>query len=313
MKILFLFFSLQPILSDAIQRQIVLPLSLETRWNGGFSYLKNENEGTKKSSHLSFSKKLDPFHFHALGILEKTSPALSQSKEYWEISNEKLSKYLFGGFSFQSFSFLFDFSHFHAKYPSCYLNIQVHPEKKVYVFQTYEGAALHRGLGILTGESLRIGFELEKIYKEEKEENSGSISLRISLDSILAGGSLKEEDGNSETASTLAIFQKENRNEYYTLSENVYELEKEVKKPKQPLIAKNFAVDFPFRKEKIVYQLTLDELLNKRIDLRNAIQIEKASKNKEDLERLLKTLPTDIAKKVKSLEIEKYKSFEGKK
>jgi len=79
------------------------------------------------------------------------------------------------------------------------------------------------------------------------------------------------------------------------------------------LSAKGFVIDFPLRKERIVYQLSLDELLNKKIDLRNAIQIEKASKNKEDLENLLKSLPTEIAKKVKSLEIEKKKSFEGKK
>ncbi len=313
MKILILFISLQPILADAIQRQIVLPLSIDSTWNGGISYLKNENEGIRKSSYLSFSKKLDPFHFHALGILEKSSHSSPLKIEIGEISNEKLSKYLFGGFSFHYLSLIFDFSHFQPKYPSCYLNFQVHPEKKVYVFQSYEGGSLHRGIGIISGEPLRVGLELEKVYRESKEEYSGSISLGISLDSVLVGGTFKEEEGVSSSGVSLAIFNKENSREYYIQNDNVYEIEKEVKKPKQPLFTKNFAVDFPLRKERIVYQLTLDELLNKKIDLRNAIQIERASKNKEDLELLLKTLPTDIAKKVKSLEIEKKKSFEGKK
>ena len=313
MKILILFLSLQPILSDAIQRQIILPLSLESRWNGGISYLKNEKHDTKKSTHLSFSKKLVPFQFHALGILEKSSLNIQKNNEFGEKSNEKFSKYLFGGFSLESFSLLFDFSHFQAKYPSCYLSFQIHPEKKIYVFQSYESGFLHRGFGIVTGDSLRIGFELEKVFREAREENFGSISLGISLDSFLTGGNFREEAGNSSSGLSFAIFQKENFKEYYLQSENVYENENIVKKPKQALSAKGFVIDFPLRKERIVYQLSLDELLNKKIDLRNAIQIEKASKNKEDLENLLKSLPTEIAKKVKSLEIEKKKSFEGKK
>ncbi len=313
MKILVFFLSLHPILSDPLQRQIVLPVSIDSRWNWGVSYVKNENSGTKKSSHLSFSKNLYPFQFHALGILEKSSLSPEQNKEFREISNDNLSKYLFGGISFQFISVLFDFSHFQPKYPSCYLSFQIHPEKKVYVFQNYENGDLHRGLGIVTGETLRIGFELEKVYRETKEDFSGNISLGISLDHILGARNFKFEDSNSETGTTLSIFQKENRNEYYTLSENVYEIEKETKKPKHPLGAKNFAVDFPFRKERIVYQLTLDELLNKKIDLKNAILIERASKKGDDFDIFLKTLPADIAKKVKSLEIEKKISFEGKK
>lgn len=313
MKILFFLISLQSIYSDSSVRQISIPLSLESKWSLGASYLKSEGGDIEKGSHLSFSKTFQPFRLFTLGTLGRSDRSISDSQISGEKPPIKISKSLLGGFSFQYVSLVFDFSYFPINNPPFILGLQIHPEKKVYFFQNYDTGELHRGLGILTGDSIRVGFEVEKIVSEQGISSAGTISLIFNFEGFSGGGIFHSTDGQIVLGSSLGISKKEINESYLLSSENVYEREEEPKKPKEPIHPKHFVIDKPFRKEKITFQLSLEELLSRKIDLRNALLIEKASKKREDLEALLKVLPPEIAKKVKFLEIEKNISFEGKK
>jgi hypothetical protein len=79
------------------------------------------------------------------------------------------------------------------------------------------------------------------------------------------------------------------------------DLEKE--KKKEQWEAKKFK-----KRERIIYEIKIEELLKFRIPLVVAIRISRASKSKEEYEELLKTLSPDLVRKCNKIQYDKAKA-----
>jgi hypothetical protein len=162
---------------------------------------------------------------------------------------------------------------------------------------------------LTSGSIIQWGASIHKSKKFDENQISGNLYLSFRFDFLNAGlvshSRPKEQNLNNQTIGLLGLsYGKIDKKTYNPkfLPESIY-FKKILKKP---ILSKFIKPLFKKKKKKMeVYPLKLDELISKKIPIREALLIANATKNPEEYYKLLKKLPTDTKRKVLSLQFEK--------
>ncbi|MBE7412902.1 MAG: hypothetical protein L6Q54_13890 [Leptospiraceae bacterium] len=158
--------------------------------------------------------------------------------------------------------------------------------------------------GVKSGEQFYLTFQAgKKFYPHDPPEFLFSILIGFKIGNSELGfyQSFPESKEKSESTAFLAYNFSEQSNSGLLGKEKnpIFEEEIHFNKKKKNVKIKN---------EKIVYPLTLDELLKEKIPLAIALKIRTASKSKDSYSNILKTLPQAIVKKLNYLQYKKSQS-----
>ncbi len=150
------------------------------------------------------------------------------------------------------------------------------------------------------GEDLKLGFGIGKNFFDNNSEYFGAVSISFSFGNFELGAITNREQEKFISSGFIKYeFEKEESSFFGKEFNPTYEEKENLTKPKKE--KKEFV-----KKEKIIYELRLDELLKEKIPLKISIQIVEASKDKEKYLTLEKKLPPEILRKLKKLQYEKF-------
>lgn len=148
------------------------------------------------------------------------------------------------------------------------------------------------------GEDLKLGFGIGKNFFESSSEYFGAVSISYSFGNLELGGITNRENEKFISSGFLKYEFEKDESSFLGKEFNPIFQEKEIPPKKEK---KQFV-----KKEKVIYELKLDELLKEKIPLKISIQISEASKDKEKYLNLEKKLSREILKKLKKLQYEKF-------
>ena len=195
--------------------------------------------------------------------------------------------------------------HFHL----ILLGLNVFPEKSIFLFyrQNSNENTYSYALSVLSGVSPGIGLMVAKSYLPSNVEWSGSISLSFQFESYQSGGVYNVENRKEENAFFISKIFEENKNSLFEKEINPLEgdpsedFEKEQRR-------KEWEAKKNKKKERIIYEVKIEELLKFKIPLVIAIRISRASRSKEEYTELLKKLSPDIVRKCNKIQFDKGKA-----
>ena len=230
---------------------------------------------------------------------------LPNSNIYYQVSNE--SKQILSvnpGLSFKYISFYSNFISKNQPFNGVSVGLNVFPEKSIFLFYRKDSFADTNlyALSVVSGTNPGIGLLVSKEIFPEKVEWSGSVSLSFQMDLYGGGGIYFTNEKKEENSffisrkmqqKQISLFETEINPLVEERILNSEEIQKELEK-------KTFN-----KKEKIIYEVKIEELLKYRIPLVIAIRISRASKSKEEYIALLKTLPPEIVRKCNKIQFDK--------
>ena len=216
------------------------------------------------------------------------------------------------GVSYHLFSLYASFSTEEIQKPSLYLVNRIYPNKKIYFFERKNREGLDLGVGILSGNPISLGLEIFKTPGDEFFNGKIYISLYTdAFQSTLSSETVPDSE-NSNTFS-LAYHSNPIYNDkvFSHNEESTLHSPEPTKNPKKQLYPKNFPIDNPFFKTKPIFFLNLNELLQKKIPLRESLLFQNASRTPSLYESLFVRQPTGIQKKLNSLQVENLKNWQS--
>ncbi len=281
----------------------------------GFGFEKENRNNQKLFAWYHTAKEIKPkFDFHlqltALSYKRTDRENLLYTDIPYRLQKESGELLSFNpGIRFYFLSLYGNFKSTNSTYKGLSLGFHLYPEKSLFLFykENPKENTKEYALSILSGKSPGIGLSIAKEISPEKIEWSGSISFSFQFESITAAIShLPETESREETNSFFIskIFQ-ENKESLFQEEINPYidETDIEKEKKREEWEAKKFK-----KKERIIYEIKIEELLKFRIPLVVAIRISRASKSKEEYEELLKTLSPDLVRKCNKIQYDKEKA-----
>jgi hypothetical protein len=191
------------------------------------------------------------------------------------------------------------------------LHVEIHPNKTLYLFSHPEGEKGRKGIGFLTGKTIRLGLEIGKREGSPVPLYDGSVS--ISIPTNFSTGSIQttgEVPSPTQSSVALGIHSQPIKKDSLWEEESPYEEEAPEREPIRFLPGKGFPIDYPLHKEKPQLPLTLDELLRKKIPLSESLIIQREIQKKDSLETLKKKLPKSTVTKLQQLLREKWGGFQ---
>lgn len=194
--------------------------------------------------------------------------------------------YIFGGYGNNLAQFGFSF--------------QVHPEKQILIFRTYSSHSYSDNLALFSGKEIQLKLILARHY-EVKPYSEISFGVSFPLWNFHVNGFGKSNETSSDIPFGISIAYFQNKSTNYLFKETKVN-EENFPKPKKPIKRKRLLFPKLFNKKTYIYPLSIDELLNKKIPLREALLIHEASKDPTRYNSLLKTLPKDTQAKCHSLQ-----------
>ncbi|MBP9885741.1 MAG: hypothetical protein KBF93_05575 [Leptospiraceae bacterium] len=206
------------------------------------------------------------------------------------------------GIRYKYLSFYSNLESIYSTNKTLSFGINIYSEKSLFLFYKENSKENIRSytLSILSGRSPAIGLAVTKEYSPEKVEWIGSISFSFQLELFQAGISHFAQNTKEENSFFVSKILRENSNSLFEKEINPYEeiLDKESKT--NPQETKQLV-----KKERIIYPISIEELLKFRIPLVVAIRIARASKSKEEYLELLSKLSPDIVKKCNKIQFDK--------
>ena len=283
---------------------------LESGRGSNFSFGGRVDQKQYYSGYTSLQKDWDKVRFGLVGLVEK-KPLKNIDPSSYSFPEPVLKKSLYGVVQLSSFGFYLR-ADGGAVPKDWVLSIQMHPEKMFYLFTNHWNGFHRTGIGILSGGQFQLGLELGKTTGLNNTSFDGLVSLTYKTSFASLGILGTGEEKSPGNASILFGFNSERKDtESLTREESPFSEEDEFKMIKKPLKNLSYPIDHPLHKVKPVLPLQLQDLLRKKITLREALQILKAERNREEFEILLKTLPSDTISKIRKIQYEKSKSLGG--
>ena len=283
---------------------------LESGRGANFSFGGKYDQKHSYSAYASIQKDWETFRFGLVGLVENKP---TKTKDPFNISfpEPTQKKSLYGGVHFKSFGFYLR-TDGGANPGDWVFSLQMHPEKLLYLFTNHWDGSHRTGIGILSGAQVQFGLELGKTNGFNNTSFDGLVSLtyRTSFASL---GILDTGEGypSGNTSILLGVTSERKETEPLSLEESPFLEDDEFKSIKKPLKALSYPIDHPLRKAKPIFPMHVQDLLGHKIPLKEALQIVKAEKNREEFENFLKTLPSDTISKVKKIQFEKSKNLGG--
>ena len=283
---------------------------LESGRGSNFSFGGRYDQKHSYTGYASLQKDWENVRLGLVGCVER-KPTKAIDPSTISFPDPSIKKSLYGGIHLRSFGFYLR-ADGGAIPREWVLSLQMHPEKVIYLFTNHWDGFHRSGIGILSGAQFQVGLELGKTTGLNNTSFDGLVSLTYKTSFASLGILETGEENSPGNTSVLFGFNSERKEtEALTLEESPFSEDDEfkmIKKPHKPL---SYPIDHPFHKSKPILPMNLQDLLSNKISLREALQILKAEKNREEFENLLKTLPSDTVKKVKKIQYEKSKSLEG--
>ena len=302
-------------IADEISRNLLIDHYSFLNPSMGFGFEKENRNNQKIFAWYHTSKEIKPkFDFHLQLTALSYKRILRENFPYTEVPYklQKESGELVAfnpGIRYYFFSLYGNFISTNPTYRGLSLGFHLYPEKSLFVYykENPKENTKEYALSVLSGKSPEIGLSIAKGISTDKIEWSGSISFSFQVESFLGAIShLPETESREDTNSIFIskIFQ-ENKESLFKEEVNPYidETVLEKEKKKEEWEAKKFK-----KKERIIYEIKLEELLKFRIPLVVAIRISRASKSKEEYEELLKKLSPDLVRKCNKIQYDKNKA-----
>lgn len=271
--------------------------------NGDFLGVHFRKTEVSRGYGLGFGKSFQTqsFGFHLGGFYEQESYPLQQETKHYR------KGFLYSAFDY-SFVSLFAA---YGKQNKLGVSFQVHPEKQILLFRNFfpDLNSHSDNLGLLSGREVQLKLLFSKHYQNFTSFYELSFGIRLSFWNLQVNGigKLKDSSYNFGWIGSLTYF-REQQKSYLHYEKSVYE--DEFPKPKKPIKPKKLFFPKIFNKKTYVYPLSLEELLSKKIPLREAILIHEASKDPSRYHQVLKTLPKNTQTKCYILQKQKREEYE---
>ncbi|HMV41585.1 MAG TPA: hypothetical protein PKL30_25310 [Leptospiraceae bacterium] len=295
--------------SEELNRQYVLDAYSLRKESFGLGIQKKENADSLWTWYHFAKEFRNSFRF-ALQL-----SAISHSKKKLEVDFFS-SKYQFPFSSSEQLitispGFRYSYIHFYTKFYSntsgrydAILGLWLYKEKSVLLSYSKNSKEQSHSFSfsILTGKNPTIALGLGKEYKGGNTEWIVNLGVSFGFDSYETGISYlprteKEDSGTFVFASRSL---KEKEESLFGEEMNPY-----VDNGHLPEKREQVAEIRIKKRERVVYEISIDELLKFRIPLAIAIRIHRASKSKEDYLELLKRLPADLVRKCNKIQFDK--------
>jgi hypothetical protein len=302
-------------IADEISRNLLIDHYSFLNPSMGLGFEKENRNNQKAFAWYHATKEIKPkFDFHLQLMALSYKRILRENLHYTEIPY-KLQKESGGlvtfnpGIRYYFFSLYGNFQKANPTYKGLSLGFHLYPEKSLFLFykENPKENTKEYALSVLSGKSPGIGLSIAKEISSEKTEWSGSVSFSFQVESFTGAISHLPETESREDINSFfisKIFQ-ENKESLFQEEINPYidETDLEKEKKKEEWEAKKFK-----KKERIIHEIKIEELLKFRIPLVVAIRISRASKSKEEYEELLKTLSPDLVRKCNKIQYDKHKA-----
>lgn len=262
--------------------------------------------GNTFSSHLNYN-----FQFSYLNQKREDIKTFQNTESIYSRTNDtKRILTISPGLNFKYISVYSSLNSQNPYFTGVSIGLNVFPEKSIYLFyrQNPNENTHAYALSIISGTMPAIGLMVAKEYLPSNVEWSGSISLSFKFESYQGGGVYSVENKREENTFFISKIFEENKNSLFEKEINPLESDTsddfEKEKQKKEWDAKKFQ-----KKEKIIYEVKIEELLKFKIPLVIAIRISRASQSKEEYTELLKKLPPNIVKKCNKIQYDKSKAY----
>lgn len=302
-------------IADEISRNLLIDHYSFLNPSMGFGFERENRNNQKVFAWYHTSKEIKPkidFHLQLTALSYRR--IVRENFTYTEIPY-KLQKEsgelvtLNPGIRFYFFSLYGNFQSINQTYKGLSLGFHLYSEKSLFVYykENPKENTKEYALSVLSGQSPGIGLGIAKEISPDKTEWSGSIAFSFQFESYSAAiSNLPETELRDDTNSFFIskLFQ-ENKESLFQEEINPYidETDIEKEKKKEDWEAKKFK-----KKDRIIYEIKLEDLLKFRIPLVVAIRISHASKSKEEYEELLKKLTPDLVRKCNKIQYDKNKA-----
>lgn len=188
-------------------------------------------------------------------------------------------------------------------------SLQIHPEKQILFFRNFFPNAYSDNLALISGRNVQLKLLLTRYYGTESynyEISFGFSGFFGNWDTTVVGKS-KDSSTGFDLLVSFSFF-REKQKSYILYEQNVYG--ENFPEPKKKIKPKKLHFPKIFSKKNYVYPLSVEELLNKKIPLREAILIHEASKDYNRYYQILKSLPKDTQVKCHLLQKQKREEYE---
>lgn len=208
------------------------------------------------------------------------------------------------GIQYKFFSLYGNFQSFQTPNLDLAIGFQLYPEKSLFFYYKENPRENIRSysFSVLSGRNPGLGLAITKDFSSNRNEWYGSVGISFQFDSFQAVTSHYVQEEIEQNSFLLSRIFQDNSDPLFHKEINPYQNESEVK----PDINKREKKEF-LKKERAIYEISIDELLKFRIPLVIAIRIARASKSKELYTELLSKLPPDIVKKCNKIQFIKSK------
>ncbi|MCP5495118.1 MAG: hypothetical protein H7A23_11235 [Leptospiraceae bacterium] len=215
-----------------------------------------------------------------------------------DFQEKKVGTKFLTGLSYKYLDFLIGFQKENRLSYSIASRLQLYKHKSVFLKyqENFDKRSKNYQINFLSGDTLKIGFELGKTFYAGSSELTGGFSISLDLDLWSVGGLVE-----SSTNRTAIYFSGKTDEFYqdYLLEEANPTIFKPYKKKK---IYQTKPIPEKPKRKYVIYPLGIDELLRENIPISLCIQIAKASKSKDLYWKLKATLPSKIVKKLNRLQ-----------
>lgn len=219
----------------------------------------------------------------------------------------KHNGYLLTGLRFDTFGVFTRIDGNLKENSSLFFSLNIDPAKVVYGAYEKKPETNRSYLGISTGTSVRIFIELGK----EDSEAFGRGGITFTFDPFSIGVDLSNYEENNANLGAVLSYGQVRSSTGLLAESSVRDEEKKPRFPKNAVHSKSFVVDHPFYKNKPTFPISLGELLQRKIPISEAIQIERVSKNSKDYDKFFKKASPELQKNLNSLQYEKRKTWEN--
>jgi hypothetical protein len=268
-------------------------------WRGNFLSLSWEEIGSLRRLSVggALEKEWNSMYFFGGGFARKYQLELDSGKE------KKRSGALFTGFRYKYLGFWMISGPWEQKLG---LFLFVHPTKKIFFQRTDNQFSQFRkdSLGLLSGDSITLSLGFSKIYWNhgtEWEVQAGIGAIRQNWQAHFQTGT-KE---NIESPHTLGGLSIHSTNYEIGILTETPTYTKPIRKPKRPIYRKKLRFPHLFKQKSKVYPMSVAELLEKGVPVREAILLQKASTDSKEYFKIIKTLPKDTRAKCMAIQKQK--------